>query len=193
MEDGALERTRTSDLQVRNLLLYPLSYERVSQENTPKSASGILGGMKRFLLPVALLGLLVVGCKPAGPSLEGTWTMGGDAFKDVPGGKGSGTMKFSGDKVEITMTIEAAEMGTLVMTASGKYTLEKDQYNHTIDSAKVDASKINEAIRKVVETQFKEEDVKKQMSENAKATIKFVDDKTVEMTSGQGKILLTRN
>ena len=25
---GALERTRTSDLQVRNLLLYPLSYER---------------------------------------------------------------------------------------------------------------------------------------------------------------------
>jgi hypothetical protein len=45
----------------------------------------------------------------------------------------------------------------------------------------------------VVETQFKEEDVKKQMSENAKATIKFVDDKTVEMTSGQGKILLTRN
>lgn len=27
-EHGALERTRTSDLQVRNLLLYPLSYER---------------------------------------------------------------------------------------------------------------------------------------------------------------------
>src|SRR5690606_25288395 len=27
---GALERTRTSDLQVRNLLLYPLSYERAS-------------------------------------------------------------------------------------------------------------------------------------------------------------------
>ena len=25
----ALERTRTSDLQVRNLLLYPLSYERL--------------------------------------------------------------------------------------------------------------------------------------------------------------------
>lgn len=174
-------------------MLYPLSYERVSQENTPKSGSGILGGMKRFLLPVALLGLLIVGCKPAGPSLDGTWTMGGDAFKDVPGGKGAGTMKFAGDKVEITMTIEAAEMGTLVMTASGKYTLEKDQYNHTIDSAKVDASKINEAIRKVVETQFKEEDVKKQMSENAKATVKFVDDKTVEMTSGQGKILLTRS
>ena len=28
-KNGALERTRTSDLQVRNLLLYPLSYERV--------------------------------------------------------------------------------------------------------------------------------------------------------------------
>lgn len=32
---GALERTRTSDLQVRNLLLYPLSYERVRNEIIP--------------------------------------------------------------------------------------------------------------------------------------------------------------
>lgn len=30
--NGALERTRTSDLQVRNLLLYPLSYERAGME-----------------------------------------------------------------------------------------------------------------------------------------------------------------
>lgn len=30
MEYGALERTRTSDLQVRNLSLYPLSYERAA-------------------------------------------------------------------------------------------------------------------------------------------------------------------
>lgn len=28
---GALERTRTSDPQLRKLMLYPLSYERVSQ------------------------------------------------------------------------------------------------------------------------------------------------------------------
>ena len=31
---GALERTRTSDLQVRNLLLYPLSYERTEVNYT---------------------------------------------------------------------------------------------------------------------------------------------------------------
>lgn len=29
---GALERTRTSDLQVRNLMLYPLSYERAGMK-----------------------------------------------------------------------------------------------------------------------------------------------------------------
>lgn len=34
--NGALERTRTSDLQVRNLLLYPLSYERTRFERIPQ-------------------------------------------------------------------------------------------------------------------------------------------------------------
>jgi hypothetical protein len=31
---GALERTRTSDPQLRKLMLYPLSYERVTKEDT---------------------------------------------------------------------------------------------------------------------------------------------------------------
>src|SRR5690606_35790410 len=36
-ELGALERTRTSDLQVRNLLLYPLSYERTDEGSIPRA------------------------------------------------------------------------------------------------------------------------------------------------------------
>ena len=44
-----------------------------------------------------------------------------------------------------------------------------------------------------MESQFKEEEMKKQMTENAKSTIKFVDDKTVEMTSGTGKLILKKS
>ncbi len=33
--DGALERTRTSDPQLRKLMLYPLSYERVRGKRIP--------------------------------------------------------------------------------------------------------------------------------------------------------------
>lgn len=154
--------------------------------------SGILGIMKRFLLPMALTGLFLVGCKPAGPSLDGTWTMGGDAFKGVPGSP-TGTMSFSGKNVEIKMTMGEAQMGTMVLTATGTYTLEGEKYDHKIESVKVDTSKVNEAVRKLVESQFKEEEMKKQMTENAKSTIKFVDDKTVEMTSGTGKLILKKS
>ncbi len=38
VEEGALERTRTSDPQLRKLMLYPLSYERVWK------LKGYLGG-----------------------------------------------------------------------------------------------------------------------------------------------------
>ena len=33
---GALERIRTSDPQLRKLMLYPLSYERLRPKDTPK-------------------------------------------------------------------------------------------------------------------------------------------------------------
>src|SRR6185503_6094274 len=55
--NGALERTRTSDLQVRNLLLYPLSYERAGGIRIPgkpidgcrfepRSVANRLGGLR---------------------------------------------------------------------------------------------------------------------------------------------------
>jgi hypothetical protein len=34
-DNGALERTRTSDPQLRKLMLYPLSYERVRRKIIP--------------------------------------------------------------------------------------------------------------------------------------------------------------
>lgn len=147
--------------------------------------------MKRFILPMALAGLFFVGCKPAGPSLEGTWSMDGDALKGAPGAKG--TMTFSGKNMELKMTMGDAQVGEMTITAKGTYTLEGEKYDHKIDSVKLDTSKVNEAVRKLVESQFKEEDMKKQMSENAKSTIKFVDDKTVEMTSGTGKLTLKKS
>lgn len=40
-ENGAPERTRTSDPQLRKLMLYPLSYERVMEEITrPEATKG---------------------------------------------------------------------------------------------------------------------------------------------------------
>ena len=36
VSSGALERIRTSDPQLRKLVLYPLSYERVDNHGTPR-------------------------------------------------------------------------------------------------------------------------------------------------------------
>ncbi len=148
--------------------------------------------MKRLLLPLALAGLFVVACKPAGPSLDGSWTMGGDAFKDIPGGKGEGTLTFSGDKIEMVMVINADEIGTLKMTASGTYVLEKEEMTPTFTSAKADFSGVKAEIRPMIEGTFKEDDVKQQMNKNTKSTIKFINDNEVEMKNNEGTVTLKR-
>lgn len=147
--------------------------------------------MQRLVFPVALMGLFLVGCK-SGPSLDGAWTMSGAGLQAIPGGKTDGTMTFSGNNVEIKMTMEAEQMGSMTITANGTYTLEGETYDHTITSVKMDSSKVNAAIKGLAEAQFKEDDVKKQMNENAKSTVKFVNDKQVEMSSGQGKLTLNK-
>lgn len=40
-ESGALERIRTSDPQLRKLVLYPLSYERVGTKFTRRRVAGV--------------------------------------------------------------------------------------------------------------------------------------------------------
>lgn len=149
--------------------------------------------MKRLLLPLALVGLFLVACKPAGPTLDGTWTMGGDAFKSMPGGKTEGTLTFSGDTMELNMAMISDEVGSIKMSAKGTYKLEGETLTPTFNSASADVSGVkDQTIRPMIEASFKEDEVKEQMDKTLKSTVKFISDDEVEMKNVEGTVTLKR-
>jgi len=96
------------------------------------------------LSSVLLLGL--VSCASKSP-LEGTWT--GDSGKDGF----AIDLKLSGEIVEIDF---ASKVTTAKLKASGKYKIEEDKINTTIEKATVDAASLTGQMKEL----FKEAGVK---------------------------------
>lgn len=140
---------------------------------------------------MALAGLFLVACKPAGPTLDGTWTMSGDGFAALPGS--TSEMTFSGDNLEMNMVMTEATFGTVKMTAKGTYKLDGETLTPTFTSAKADASGLKDAqMRTGMEQAFKQDEITKQMNKDLKSTVKFVSDDHVEIKNTQGTIILKR-
>ena len=195
MEDGALERTRTSDLQVRNLLLYPLSYERALESEFYQMKVGILSRMRRPLSFAALI-LLCAGCGVLSKtSVVGTWGVGGTAFTIPALESAKGTATFTEATViyNLELTLKK-DQGIVPMTMEGTYRIEGDTYVQTISKMTPDYNKLAPAVFDDVKAMMESRELKASLNKvgaakikkksDAETVITFPDGKTIVLTSG---------